>query len=484
MKHQALSPSLDDSRPALAGSVLLLGSAVLYGYTVAPTLLWGDDAMFQRALALGVLTNHPIWGILARLFARLPWGDLSFKANLISAVSAVGAVAFLFLTTRVAGGSNRAALVGGVTLAIAHTFWLQAVRAEVYTLHLLLFLAGLWALLRWRRETANWLWLVLGLALWLIGTVNHLLLTTALPGGAWLLWTAIPRPHRKRTLLRLMVLAAGGAVVTAVLAPAFITQVVPDTARVVLATLRFSPRWMLAHLALLVYQFPLLWVLAMPGFRHLWYRDRDVAISLAWIAVPTAAFAATHGILESYVFYLPVYALLALSIGLGSDSFTHGWSWPRWLVAGSAILALHVGIYRLTPLLLERLAPRLIYARDLPGRAANHFFLWPPKRSYVGARWFAETTMGLLPPEAIIIADWTPFTPLQYLQDVEGQRPDVLIVQPDSRGMQIVRENGGQRPLFLANADPRYYPVTELADHYHLEPVGHIYALVPQETHP
>ena len=162
MKHQALSPSLDDSRPALAGSVLLLGSAVLYGCTIAPTLLWGDDAMFQRALALGVLTNHPIWGILACLFARLPWGDLSFRTNLISAVCAVGAVAFLFLTTRVAGGSNRAALAGGVTLAISHTFWLQAVRAEVYTLHLLLFLAGLWALLRWRRETANWLWLVLG----------------------------------------------------------------------------------------------------------------------------------------------------------------------------------------------------------------------------------------------------------------------------------------------------------------------------------
>lgn len=66
--------------------------------------------MFQRALAVGSLTSHPVRGALARLFARLPWGDFAFRTNLASAVCAVGAVGLLFLTTRALSGSLRAAL--------------------------------------------------------------------------------------------------------------------------------------------------------------------------------------------------------------------------------------------------------------------------------------------------------------------------------------------------------------------------------------
>jgi hypothetical protein len=90
----------------------------------------------------------------------------------------------------------------------------------------------------------------------------------------------------------------------------------------------------------------------------------------------------------------------------------------------------------------------------------------------------------LVPSEAIVMADWTPFTPLQYLQDVEGQRPDVLLVHADSRGMQVLREFSGGRPLFLANADPRYYPMDSIEEHFRLEPVGHIYELAPREGNP
>jgi hypothetical protein len=82
------------------------------------------------------------------------------------------------------------------------------------------------------------------------------------------------------------------------------------------------------------------------------------------------------------------------------------------------------------------------------------------------------------------MADWTPFTPLQYLQDVEGERPDVLLVHADSRGMQVIREFSGRRPLFLANADPRYYPMDEIEEPFRLEPVGHIYELTPREGNP
>jgi hypothetical protein len=511
-----------------AGGVLLLGSAVLYGCTLAPTVLWGDDAMFQRALATGALTNHPLWGLLARLFARLSLparggteylGDLAFRANLASAVYAVGAVGFLFLATLTLTGNLRAAVAAGAVLAVSHTFWLEAVRAEVYTLHMLLFLGGLWAFFRWRKtplplrgprggrlRQPTWHvgWLALGLVFWGVGTVNHLLLTVAWPGGLWLILSALSPAARRKVLVLSPLAVLAGVILLFLAEPAFLTQVVPGAARVVLATFNLSLSRLAMHLAILLYQFPVFGVLAVPGFVYLWQRDRAAVISLCLMAVLTAAFASTHSILESYVFYLPVFALVALYVGTGVGVVTARWPAGRWLVLGLVLIALQVGLYRVTPVVVERVAPGIIPSRDLPGRRASTFFLWPPKHGYLGARQFAQDTLDLLPADAILIADWTIFTPLQYLQDVEGRRRDVLVVQVDPAGMQTIHENQpprggteylprtggtdaerlGRRPLFLANADPRYYPMDEFHAWFELQPVGQVWALLLREDSP
>lgn len=491
------------SSPILAGSLLMAASMALYGLTLAPTVLWGDDAMFQRALAQGTLTNHPLWGILARLFALLPAGDLAFRANVASAIYAVGAVGFLFLATLAASGSVRAAVAAGAALAISHTFWLQAVRAEVYTLHMLLFLAGLWAILRWRQTrhappiprgavagnrdgASTWCngWLALGLLFWGVGTVNHLLLTMALPGGLWLILSALSPPARKRAVLFSPLAMAVAALLLYALQPAFLTDVVPAAAQVVLTTFNLSLSRLAMHLVVLVYQFPVLGLLVLPGFVHLWQRDRAVAVSLCWMAVLTAAFASTHSILESYAFYLPVFGLIALVAGVGVGVVTVHWPIERWLAVGLVLIALQIGLYRVAPVIVQRIAPGIIPSRDLPGRRASTFFLWPPKRGYLGARQFAQATLDLLPADAILIADWTIFAPLQYLQEVEGQRRDVLLVQVDPVGMQVIRENNGRRPLFLANADPRYYPMDEFNARFQQQSVGQIFALQLRESGP
>jgi hypothetical protein len=229
-----------------------------------------------------------------------------------------------------------------------------------------------------------------------------------------------------------------------------------------------------------LYQFPLLLPLAAPGFLDLRRRDRELSVGFLAIGLLTAAFAATHGILESYVFYLPCFALISLCIGLGSDALPGNGGRMRCLALAAAI-ALQVLLYRATPVVLERLAPTLIYARDLPNRPANQFFLWPPKRGYTGARAFAEDALQWMPHDAVIMADWTPFAPLRYLQDVEGFRPDVLLVASDAAGLQALREHAGKRPAFLANNDPRYYPLSEIEEWFVVEPVGHVYQLHPLE---
>ena len=69
--------------PLLAYAVALAS----YLYTIAPTLLWGDDAKFQwmaylRDTRAGAAYDHPVWVILAHPFTRLPVGDVAFRATL------------------------------------------------------------------------------------------------------------------------------------------------------------------------------------------------------------------------------------------------------------------------------------------------------------------------------------------------------------------------------------------------------------------
>jgi hypothetical protein len=232
---------------------------------------------------------------------------------------------------------------------------------------------------------------------------------------------------------------------------------------------------------LLVYQLPLLGIFVLPGVRHLSRQDRPLLFALAAMAICTAVFASTHGILESYVFYLPATGLLALLAGIGIEQYTSRWPTARWLVSMLLVGVLQVGLYRLTPIVVNRFAPTAIPARNLPGREANAYFLWPPKTGYLGARCFAESTLDLLPSNSILIADWTLQTPMRYLQVVEQRRSDVLLVQVDPIGLDIIWQNKGQRPLFLANDDPRYYPMDDFRAAFRLIPVGHVHWLELKE---
>lgn len=468
--------------PLLVMAVLLLCVALLYGVCIAPDVLWGDDAMFQLALAKGTLTNHPLWGLMARVFSRIPVGSLAFRANLASAVYSVCSVAFLYLATLEAGGGVRAAVAAGLALAISHPFWLEAVRAEVYTLHLLIYLAGLWMLLHWRREPGHRLWLYAGLAVWAVGTYNHLLLTMALPGGAWLVLRTLAPAERKRALVSGVLFSVLGLVGLWVFSRGFLVDVVLGAARVVVETFSLSLPRLTMHLVVLVYQLPLLGAFVVLGVRDLSNRDRTLLLSLAAMVICTAVFASTHGILESYVFYLPATGLLALVAGLGVEQWTARWRTAHWLAAMGLVLVLQVGLYRVTPIVANRFAPAIIPSRNLPGRDAATFFLWPPKAGYLGARRFAENTLGLLPTDSILIADWTLQTPVHYIQVVEQRRPDVQLVQVDPTGLAVIWQNKGQRPLFLANDDPRYYPMDDFLAAFRLIPVGQIYQLELKEN--
>jgi hypothetical protein len=174
----------------------------LYILTAAPSLYWEDSAGFQlAAVELGIAHNpsFPLYVLIARLLTLLPFGSAAFMVNLASALFGAAAAFMVYLLARdlaykVGKPSDwvpSLALLAAMLFATVESVWLQAVRAEVYTLNAFLTFLFLWLALRFVQQRlttvrfAAFAGLVIGL-----GLANHPLLlgVVALPVLAVLFW--------------------------------------------------------------------------------------------------------------------------------------------------------------------------------------------------------------------------------------------------------------------------------------------------------
>jgi hypothetical protein len=133
-----------------------------YALTVCRTLAYGGDCgdVIASSYILGNChpTGYPLYLVLGKLLAALPAGDVAFRYNLLSAVSAAGAVFVLALFVAEVTGRGTAGLFAGVTFGFLYAVWTQSVLAEVYTLGLLFAALILLAAHRWEtRNDARWL---------------------------------------------------------------------------------------------------------------------------------------------------------------------------------------------------------------------------------------------------------------------------------------------------------------------------------------
>jgi hypothetical protein len=140
-------------------TVLILFLGALYASTLAPGLSWAhngaDGGDFISAAATNGIphpTGYPTYLLLAHAFQLIPVGSLAFRTNLLSAVCAVAAAVFVYLSVaRLPFLSRRSSWLAGGVAALAYGLsplvWSQAVITEVYSLQAL-FLAlilFLWA---------------------------------------------------------------------------------------------------------------------------------------------------------------------------------------------------------------------------------------------------------------------------------------------------------------------------------------------------
>jgi hypothetical protein len=127
--------------------LLVIGLIPIYFLTMPATVGRADTFEFQVvAPQLGIAhpTGYPLYLLLGKLFTLVPVGSVAWRLNVGTAVFALTAAIFLYLTGRRLLGQPLPALLGAAALALTPTFWSQAIEAEVYSLHALIITAALY----------------------------------------------------------------------------------------------------------------------------------------------------------------------------------------------------------------------------------------------------------------------------------------------------------------------------------------------------
>jgi len=507
---ETVNPSIESSQvrhawyPTLAVFCIAM---TVYAISLAPDLLWQDSGMAQvRTLqgdvegSLGLALSHPLYYQLTGVFQRIPIGHTAFRTNLVSAVFGAITVAGIFLFLLRATRRRLPAVVGALSLGVAHTFWQHCALAEAYTVSTALLALELLCLQQFVKNRHS-LWLIALMLCNGLGVSNHMLATLSL--GCYVVMIVVLivcGQIRKRTLPLLALAWIVGASFYLSLIISHIRQG-EDVLQVIHSALfgtRYAANVLNVHIGArqlinsVLYMgmnFPTpLALLAIVGLRVIWQRPRRVdLITCAGLWLVHMLFAIRYDVPDQYTFFIPGIVLTAILIGLGAGRFVAVGSARRgFLLLCAAILP--VAIYAVLPNIVRASGINLGTLRDIPFRDKYDYFLHPWKTGENGPRRFASHLSDLLPANAVLFADGTTVRPLQYLRLTESWRPDVLIYPPMVSDKDSY-DRFSQDALAEAIKEYRVFVVTPQAPYcqdwlvkdYHFEPIGLIYRVIPPQ---
>ena len=400
---------------------------------MAPTVYGLDSAeLTTGAYVLGIVhaPGSPLFLLLGHLFTWLPFGDVGYRLNLLSAGTAAGALGFVYAIVVRLTGQRLVALATAWLLGFSYYYWITAVAAELYAPHACFVAALIWMGLQWRDEHRP-LHLCLFALVYGLGLSNHLSLSLLTPGLVWLvasdgasLW------RRPGLVMAALACAASGAAVylylplrSAVAPMNFARALGVDvgtwkgfwwmiTCRM-FATQLFAlgPRQWAGELGKYVHY---LWsnftglgcALGVIGLVDDGPRRRQLHLALGLMFAGHLGFMLTYGVGDKDEMLVPTYLIWSLWIACGAAAL--GRYLGRWTQAGMAAAG---GLL----LLMSS------YSLVANWRYADISDDW-------SARTRGEVIFRALPPGAMYVGTWADVPILEYLQLVEAQRPDVQLV--------------------------------------------------------
>ena len=450
--------------------LLFIFSFLIYAYGLAPDVLWGDSGCFQTRAYQNELKeeslafSHPLYIALIRLFSLLPFGLFAFKVNLASAFFGALTIATVFFLIRYFTSNFSPALIGSLSLLFSHTMWRHSEIAEVYTLFcfvMALSLLTLWrCFLHWENKYFYLSFYLIGLNL----SIHNL---TFLIIASVLIFLFI---YRKKFHLGMNDIIVSSALLILgfslygylIFKDLITTHNLWLTIRSALwggvskiNILNFGSKGELLKFFLFIgLNFPTPNIfLAVIGLFSL-FRKRGER--LGWLLIVLLGLnliiVLPFDFPDKYVFYFPTYVIVAFLIGIGSNKVLHKWKVSFYLFVSFALLP--VIFYSYGPGLLKK-HNMVFFSRGIPYRNNYTYFLTPWQRGYSGAREYGVEALKVLEENSILIADWTPYWVLNYLQIVEKSRRDVVLIPVGSLNPTDLNFKG---KIYLADDEKGYYP--------------------------
>jgi hypothetical protein len=467
---------------------------LIYTLTLAPTIYNLDSAELTTAVATnGIVraTGYPLYLVLGKIWSWLPIGDMGYRMNLFSAVCGAATILLLDRILRRLKVNPWLRLAALGLLATAPYFWALSLIAEVYTLHTVLMAGIILLLLRW-AEVPSAGHLAAPIFLSVLSMGNHSATVLLLPGLVFYVLATHPRELLKWRVWFVGLLAAiAGAAIFLTLplryaaAPAFnyAGQFNASGAFVPVDLLSFEGFWWLVtgksfagqmfgyrlhELLPQAHDFGLqLWNAfiaiglgpGVVGLLVLMRRDWRFGGMLLLMFLANAVFYINYRVIDKATMFLPAYLIWAIWLGVGYQALI------RWVTST-----------RPHPRLRSLLYGVLVIMVLLP-------LTWNWSRVDLSDDWStrqqSEGILQQVQPHALILGWWDTVPGLQYLQLVEGQRPDVKIINRfliSSEAMnRLILSELGQRPIYINN------PSNELLRVAKVTPVGPLYHLAPNE---
>jgi len=181
---------------------------IVYTITLCPTVFWWDSGeLIANIAVLGIphRPGFPIYVLLGKIFSFLPFWSFALKLNFLSSIFASLSLVIFYkifqksinLIFPEMAKKRELVLISGffflLVLGFTYSFWIQAVRAEVYSLNILFFSLLLFLSILYLKEgSLKYIYLfsfLLGLGL---GN-HHLSLLSAVPAFLIFLLTYDPR---------------------------------------------------------------------------------------------------------------------------------------------------------------------------------------------------------------------------------------------------------------------------------------------------
>jgi len=316
---------------------------MVYVKTLLPGVGYsGDTSKFQfvgKVLGTPHEPGSPTYVMLNYLWVTLfPFGATGFKANLLSAVFSSLALLVVSHTLLLLG--VRRTLIAAVVLifGFTYTLWSQSVIAEVYALSVLFVTLTIHFFLRWHME-GNYRDFLISCAVYAFSFGDHLIVVTLIPGIAYLVWrTKKEFFWNPRVIAQVAAIIALGAIQYGYLfwrtysgETSYLEIAVPDlrTLWYYVSGGQFHSFFFAAGFKGVLFLnsphiFRLVWLeylflipVSLAGFAVL--KDARVRNFLFLCAFVTLCFTLAYTINDIFVYLLPVYVVLAITLGVGLE---------------------------------------------------------------------------------------------------------------------------------------------------------------------